>query len=196
MDIVGRTIVITGFMLSVRPWQRISSHSPRVGAMTCPASAEGSLDWSPEMAGVSVLLAGEKPWVWGRLPWSTSEQLTARKYYFVNLTHSGFHYSHFQFHLNHGSALIANFMQFCAKAQIDVRDRVCVNWIESEKQNYWFPYQALDTVSLEELKVNQVAAHQIIVESPADKIELWTSYFSDFFRITPKNRNHCDSKKF
>merc|ERR1712218_645120 len=36
--------------------------------------------------------------------------------------------------------------------------------------------QALDTVALEELKVNQVAAHQIIVESPTERIELLTSY--------------------
>jgi len=32
--------------------------------------------------------------------------------------------------------------------------------------------KALDTVTLEELKVNQVAAHQIVVESPSDRIEL------------------------
>ena len=133
MDIVGRTIMITGFTWSVRPWQRISSHSPRVGAMTCPASAEGSLDWSPEMAGVSVLLAGGRQWLQGLLLLSTSERPTSRKYYFVNLTPTGtralLSASHFQFHFNHGTALIAYFMQFVAKPDRRQRQSLCkLNW--------------------------------------------------------------------
>lgn len=44
--------------------------------------------------------------------------------------------------------------------------------------------QALDTVALQELKVNQVAAQQIIVESQTKaRVELWTSYISDFLNI-------------
>ena len=133
MDIVGQTIMIRALMLSARPWQRISSHLPRAGAMTCPAGEEGSPDWRLETAGVSVLLAGGRQWLQGLLLLSTSERPTSRKYYFVNLTPTGtralLSTSYFQFHFNHGTALIAYFMQFVAKPDRRQRQSLCkLNW--------------------------------------------------------------------